>query len=108
LYVALDGSYSTAFNSYYAFARTGYNKPGKFIVGPEGELYSDEGELTWRFGGFVTIPFTLRNMPSEVSFSAGHQWVEDSDDTTGGDDEGTGSVRGGEGAYFNSYFKIMF
>ncbi len=109
LYVALDGSYSTAFNSYFAALRTGYNRPGKFIVGPESELYSDEGELTWRFGGFVTLPFTLRNMPSEVSFSAGHQWVEDSDDTSGGaGNVNTGSVRGGEGAYFNSYFKLMF
>jgi opacity protein-like surface antigen len=107
LYVALDGSYSTAFNSYYASLRTGYNKAGRYIVGPEGELYSDEGELTWRLGGFVTIPFTLRNTQSEVSFSAGHQWVEDSDEV-GTSNTDTGSTRGGEGAYFNSYLKFLF
>lgn len=105
-YFDTEGSYSTAFNSYYGLLRTGYNMK-RAIFGPEGEIYSDEGEVTWRLGGFVTVPFNLTpTMPSEVSFSAGHQFVEDNDDETA-DGSATG-VRGGEGAYFNTYLKIMF
>ncbi len=84
-YVAADGSYSTAFNSWYGMLRTGYNMQNaiyshRAIFGPEAEIYGDEGEVTWRLGGFVTVPFNLTpSMPSEISFAVGHQFVEDAD-----------------------------
>ena len=112
-YVAADGSYSTAFNSWYGMLRTGYNMHNaiyshRAIFGPEAEIYSDEGEVTWRLGGFVTVPFNLTpSMPSEISFAVGHQFVEDSDSVSSETGVTTG-VRGGEGAYFNSMLKILF
>jgi hypothetical protein len=44
-------------------------------------------------------------MPAEISFDAGYQFVEDSDSNTG---DGSDAVRGGEGGYFGSMFKVLF
>lgn len=101
-YFAFDTSYSTAFDTYYGNLRLGWNRNGtKF--GPEGEIWSEEGDVTSRLGAFVVLPFNLRpTLPVEVSLSGGYQWV-DEDDT-----DGFGGNRGGEGAYFNSYLKVMF
>jgi opacity protein-like surface antigen len=103
-YYAFDTSYSTAFDTYYGNLRLGWNRNGtKF--GPEGEIWSEEGDVTSRLGAFVVLPFNLRpTLPAEVSLSGGYQWVEDSDN--GSDD--FGGNRGGEGAYFNSYLKVLF
>lgn len=100
-YFAFDTSYSTAFDTYYGNVRLGWNRNGtKF--GPEGEIWSEEGDVTSRLGAFVMLPFNLRpTLPAEVSFSGGYQWVDD-------DADGVGGHRGGEGAYFNSYLKVMF
>ena len=102
-YFALDTSYSTAFDTFYGNARVGWNLNGtKF--GPEGEIWNEEGDSTYRLGAFAVLPFNLRpTLPAEVSVSGGYQWVEDNDRgiTFGG-------VRGGEGAYFNSNLKINF
>jgi opacity protein-like surface antigen len=104
-YYAFDTSYSTAFDTYYGNLRLGWNRNGtKF--GPEGEIWSEEGDVTSRLGAFVVLPFNLRpTLPAEISVSGGYQWVED-DDNGGGD--GFGGHRGGEGAYFNSYLKVLF
>jgi opacity protein-like surface antigen len=104
-YGSLDASYSTAFNSWYAQLRAGPNFK-RIKVGPEGTLYSDEGEVTTRVGAFAIIPFSLRStMPAELSFSAGYQFVEGSDNNNNGN---TDTVRGGEGGYFGSMFKVLF
>ncbi|MBN8911512.1 MAG: cellulose biosynthesis protein BcsS [Rhizobiales bacterium] len=103
-YYAFDTSYSTAFDTYYGNLRLGWNRSGtKF--GPEGEIWSEEGDVTSRLGAFVVLPFNLRpTLPAEVSLSGGYQWV-DNDDSNG---DGFGGHRGGEGAYFNSYLKVLF
>ena len=104
-YGSLDASYSTAFNSWYAQLRAGPNMK-RIKFGPEGALFSDEGELTTRVGAFAIIPFNLRStLPAEISFDAGYQFVEDSDNNNG---DGGDSVRGGEGGYFGSMFKVIF
>lgn len=106
LYFSFDTSYSTAFDTYYGQLRVGYNRSGtKF--GPEGEVWSEEGDVTSRLGGFVAFPFNLTSsLPAEVSLSGGYQWVDD-DETVTGVDELSG-IRGGEGAYFNSMIKLVF
>jgi hypothetical protein len=103
-YYAFDSSYSTAFETFYGNLRLGWNRNGtKF--GPEGEIWSEEGDVTSRLGAFVVLPFNLRpTLPAEVSLSGGYQWVDDDD--SGAD--GFGGNRGGEGAYFNSYLKVLF
>jgi hypothetical protein len=104
-YGSVDASYSTAFNSWYAQLRAGPNMK-RIKFGPEGALFSDEGELTTRVGAFAIIPFNLRpTMPAEISFDAGYQFVEDNGDSGNGN---TDAVRGGEGGYFGSMFKVLF
>jgi opacity protein-like surface antigen len=71
IYKSLEGSYSTAFNSYYAEARIGYNMK-RFIFGPESSVYSDEGDLSTRVGAFALVPFHLwwNNLPARLTFNA--------------------------------------
>jgi hypothetical protein len=107
LYFSFDTSYSTAFDTYFGQLRVGYNRNGtKF--GPEGEIWSEDGDVTSRLGAFVSFPITL--LPStftEVSLSGGYQWVED-DDAAAGASNALSGIRGGEGAYFNSMIKLVF
>jgi opacity protein-like surface antigen len=105
-YFAFDGSYSTAFDTFYGQLRLGYNRKGtKF--GPEGEIWKETGDLTSRLGGFLAFPVNLApNLPAELSLSSGYQWVKDDNTTTGGNP--LSGIRGGEGAYFNSTFKVTF
>jgi opacity protein-like surface antigen len=103
LYYSFDGSYSTAFDSFYAQARVGYNAQ-RYVIGPEGEFFSDEGDWAARIGAFGTIPFTFRGMPSEFTLHGGYQFVDDDSDLTS-----VGSTRaGGEGAYGGSMIKFVF
>ena len=107
LYFSFDTSYSTAFDTYFGQLRVGYNRNGtKF--GPEGEIWSEDGDVTSRLGAFVSFPITL--LPStftEVSLAGGYQWVED-DDAAAGASNALSGIRGGEGAYFNSMIKLVF
>ncbi len=103
LYYSFDGSYSTAFDSFYAQARVGYNAQS-YIIGPEGEFFSDEGDWAARIGAFGKIPFTFRGMPSEFTLNGGYQFIDESNDLTS-----IGSTRaGGEGAYGGSMIKFLF
>ena len=108
LYFSFDTSYSTAFDTYFGQLRVGYNRNGtKF--GPEGEIWSEDGDVTSRLGAFVSFPVKL--LPStftEVSLSGGYQWVEDENTGAGFTENALSGIRGGEGAYFNSMIKLVF
>jgi opacity protein-like surface antigen len=103
-YFSFDTSYSTAFDTYFGLLRVGWNR-NEWKFGPEGEVWSEDGDTTWRLGAFVKLPVKLLpNLPTELTVSGGHQWVDD-DDNDGGYLAG---AHGGEGAYFNSMLKIIF
>ncbi|HET6391068.1 cellulose biosynthesis protein BcsS [Hyphomicrobium sp.] len=98
-YGSLEGSYSTAFNSFFAEARAGYNFK-RFIVGPASSVYSDEGDVATRVGAFTTIPFNLpwNGLPAKLTFDVGHQFVSSDSE----------SRAGGEGIYGGSMLRIDF
>lgn len=103
VYFALDGSYSTAFDSVYGQVRVGYNA-GRFIVGPEGWVFADEGDTTWRVGAFAKMPFMIgATRAAEVSVYGGYQFVGDDDNQNGGF-----GTHGGEGAYGGAALKLAF
>lgn len=103
-YFGLDTSYSTAFDTYFALLRVGFNRDG-WKFGPEGEIWSEDGDTTTRLGAFVKLPVNiLPNLPTELTLSGGHQWVDDD----GGPDDYLNGAHGGEGAYFNSMIKIIY
>jgi opacity protein-like surface antigen len=106
LYFAFDGSYSTAFDTFYGQLRVGYNRNGtKF--GPEGEIWREKGDVTSRLGAFLAFPVNLApKLPAELTLSSGYQWVNDDKTVTGGDP--LSGIHGGEGAYLNSTFKVTF
>jgi hypothetical protein len=93
-YLALEGSYSTAFETYWARARAGVNLHG-FTVGPEGVVLGDLEFDAQRVGGFLIfdIPLSQRVAPLEVSLHVGHQFVAGSGNGV------EGSVGGAEGTY---------
>ncbi len=100
-YASLEGSYSTAFDSYYGQARIGWNKK-TIVFGPEAAVYGDGADYAPRVGAFATIPFRMWwvNLPAQLTFDVGQQFVGGS---------GDGSTRaGGEGAYGGSMLRIDF
>jgi len=98
-YFNLSGSYSTAFDSYWARGRVGYNA-GRFVIGPEVTAMGSEGFDAHRVGGFVTLRFELSPaISSEITAYAGHQFM---------DGESGGSSRGGEGTYGGVGFSLVF
>lgn len=100
-YLAIRGDYSTAFDSYYALARVGYDL-GRFTVGPEGWLLGDESGDAQRLGGFLKLDLPeLGTVSSELLLSAGYQFVDDSNKKKGGN-------FGEEGAYATINFKTAF
>lgn len=91
-YYALEGAYSTAFDTYFLLGRLGFNR-SRHIFGVEGWLLGDETGDAQRLGAFVSFDRQLRSdLLAEVTFSAGYQFV---------DDEGRlcSSFFGSEGAY---------
>lgn len=101
-YFSFDTSYSTAFDTYFGLLRVGLNRNG-WKFGPEGEIWSEEGSTTTRLGAFVSLPLTiLPNVPTELSLSGGHQWVDEDKNSD------FLATHGGEGAYFNSMISIIF
>jgi hypothetical protein len=99
LYVGLIGSYSTAFDSYWARARVGLRHEG-YIFGVEGVFGGNEGYDNQRLGGFLNIPVSLGPLPGEISISGGYQFVDDDDDT--------GGLGGSEGAYGGIGYSFSF
>jgi Cellulose biosynthesis protein BcsS len=102
-YAAIEGNYSTAFDSYWARARAGLYRD-KLTWGPEFAVLGNIDFDAQRLGGFVTIHdirvFRLR--PFDLTFSVGHQWVNDNNNGT------VGGVAGGEGTYGAITFVTLF
>jgi hypothetical protein len=101
-YFFLEGSYSTAFETYYLLGRAGLNRNGT-IFGVEGWLLGDETGNAQRLGGFVMFERNLRpDVLAEVVLSGGYQFVDDIDTKY------CGSFFGSEGAYaaLNVAFKF--
>lgn len=97
--VSGSGSYSTAFDTYYALLRIGYNTR-RFAIGPEGMVAGDESDDIQRLGGFATFRFDLSPSNSgQVTINAGHQFA---------DDGGTFNSSGGEGAYGGISFSLSY
>ena len=100
LYWNIHGSYSTAFDTYWARGRIGYDA-GRFVIGPEVIAMGNEGFDAHRIGGFVTLRVDLSpSLQSEITGYVGHQFVDD--------DSGTTSTRGGEGTYGGIGFSLVF
>jgi hypothetical protein len=91
LYVALYGSYSTAFDTYYVLGRLGHSF-GRFTVGPEAGLLGDESGDAQRLGAFVSFDVPLGHTTGTLAFSVGHQFGDDTDARKGFDDGIYGTV----------------
>lgn len=99
--MALYVDYSTAFDSYHALARVGYDF-GYFALGPEGWVLGDGSGDAQRLGGFLKFDFPeLGTFYGELLLSAGYQFVNGSDNDMSGN-------FGEEGAYATINFKTAF
>ncbi len=102
VYYTLQGSYSTAFDTYWARARVGLDT-GRFVIGPEGVVLGSDGWDAQRVGGFAMLRFELSpSLLSEITVNAGYQFV------SGDDSSNTGGTSGGEGAYGGIGFAMVF
>lgn len=98
LYIGLNGEYSTAFETYWARGRVGYNVPGRVTFGPEFIAMGNVDFDATRVGGFVTFDINLTpKVPLEITLSAGHQFSGNSDNN--GTSSSTGGLGGSEGTY---------
>lgn len=103
LYYSFDGSYSTAFDSYWARGRVGYST-GRIVFGPEAIALGNEGYDGTRIGGFVSWTTQLNPwVPLELTLSVGHQHIREDD---GGG--GIGASGGGNGMYGGVNFGLVF
>ena len=84
-YLDARGEYSTAFDTYWARARVGYDA-GVVVIGPEGTALGNEDFDQLRIGGFVE--FLLFETGVIVSLSAGYADV----DGVTGEDSAYGTV----------------
>lgn len=92
-YFALHGSYSTAFDSYYALARVGRTF-GRFVIGPEVWALGDVSGDAQRLGLFVSFDVPLgRGLAGTLTLSGGHQFGDDTDARKGFDDGLYGTAR---------------
>jgi hypothetical protein len=92
-YYAVEGTYSTAFDTYFLMGRLGANRNGT-VFGVEGWLLGDESGDAQRLGGFVGFGRELRSdLFAEMTFSAGYQFTDDEFAAL------CGSFFGGDGAY---------
>lgn len=103
-YVQSSIAYSTAFDYFTSDLRVGYNMKW-LVVGVEGAYYTIESSDTERLGGFALFRFyPAPQVPAELTFDAGYQFVEG--------DEGSGgaqaSTSGGEGAYGGAALSVAF
>ena len=103
-YANLSGSYSTAFDSYWARLRVGARRD-RVTFGPEAIAMGNDGFDAQRLGGFITFHGLnpLRMRPFDLTLSGGHQFQ--SEDSSSGLGGGSG---GGEGAYGAISFSMAF
>jgi hypothetical protein len=100
-YFALEGAYSTAFDTYFLLGRVGLNRGGN-IFGVEGWLLGDETGDAQRLGAFVSLDRQLRpDLLAEITLSAGYQFVDDADRICS-------SFFGSEGAYATLNVSFFF
>ena len=105
-YYALEGQYSTAFNSYWARARLGWHR-GRFTFGPEGSVLGDEDFDAQRLGAFVRFDVQVpRFRPVEVTVSGGHQFVSGNDNNN--NNGNVGGIGGSSGTYGLLNFSMAF
>lgn len=92
LYFALNGSYSTAFDTYYALGRVGRTF-GRFTVGPEAWVLGDVTGDAQRLGAFVQfdVPIAYRTAGT-LALSVGHQFGDDNVSSKGFDNGLYGTV----------------
>ncbi len=91
LYFAINGSYSTAFDSYYALARVGH-KFGRITVGPEAWALGDVSGEAQRVGGFIAFDVPLGHTTGTLLLSVGHQFGDHNDVRKGFDESTYGTV----------------
>lgn len=88
LYLSLGGSYSTAFETYYALGRIGYNFD-RFTFGPEVWALGDDSGDAQRLGGFLKLDHEIGTVASKITVSGGYQFA----------DNGFAGEFGSEGGY---------
>ncbi|MGE0629488.1 MAG: cellulose biosynthesis protein BcsS [Hyphomicrobiaceae bacterium] len=102
IYYNLQGSYSTAFDTYYALGRLGY-KFGRITLGPEVWALGDVSGDAQRVGGFLMFDVPLRpTTPGRLTLSAGYQFTDDNNNNGRFSNSGFGE----EGAYGTIHFQI--
>ncbi len=101
-YYAVEGAYSTAFDTYYVLGRLGANRSGH-VFGVEGWLLGDETGDAQRLGAFLAFDRQLRpDLLAEFTFSAGYQFTEEELARL------CGSFFGSEGAYATMNVSFFF
>ncbi len=97
IYFALEGTYSTAFESYYALGRLGYDF-GRFTFGPEVWALGDDSGDAQRVGGFLKVDIPFGTTYSTLIGSAGYQFAN----------EGIAGEFGAEGGYATVELRTAF
>jgi hypothetical protein len=101
-YFALEGEYSTAFQTYWARGRVGLNVRG-VTFGPEVVGLGDLEFDAQRVGGFIITDLKLfPRHPTELSLHAGYQFLPGSNGGT------AGTVGGSEGTYAGVELTFVF
>jgi len=77
VYFALEGTYSTAFESYYALGRVGYDF-GRFTFGPEAWALGDDSGDAQRVGAFLKLDIPFGTTYSTLIASGGYQFANES------------------------------
>lgn len=78
IYFNLGGSYSTAFDTYYALGRLGYRFDDRFTLGPEAWALGDDSGDVQRVGGFVNLDFEMGTVAGMITVSGGYQFSDQS------------------------------
>ena len=102
LYYSFDGSYSTAFDLFFALARIGHNRCW-LRLRTRSVLLQRRGRLGCSGWRLCQDPLHLRGMPSELTIHGGYQWVDDESAALN-----RGVRAGGEGAYGGTMVKFIF
>jgi hypothetical protein len=105
----VHGEYSTAFESYWARARLGYNHKD-FLIGPEGTLIGNDSFRAERGGAFITIPLAQTlGRSADMTIAGGYQWVKGFDSTNLGSLTAIpASTVGQTGGYVTVGFSFLF